>query len=270
MAQIKQLKDVITNEGFYPVTHARAVIGLDQFLEGEIVQVTEAELLQLIYSSQLIPGTRYKIIGFSSTPNSYLGLSSAGHKINLTVTALNSHQLKKQAVAEYNTDGADSFYEDNGVLVSEWQIEVSVSDSQVGLALAMNVEVQEPTSLYVGQLKSVAHNGIDTLIAVYSYTDKIAISKDGGQTFYNQTLPFSYSEIRGVQYGNETFVIFDSDGNLCVSKDDGDTWQFMQPYPYSELFSSTGAQSNYSSGFCASCYGNDKFYIIGNIVGIKQ
>ena len=29
MAQIKQLKDVVTNQEFYPVTHTKAVIGID-------------------------------------------------------------------------------------------------------------------------------------------------------------------------------------------------------------------------------------------------
>jgi hypothetical protein len=53
----------------------------------------------------------------------------------------------------------------------------------------MSTTLKEPTSLYVGELVAVASNEVDTLIAVYNNTDKIAISKDGGQTFYTQTLP---------------------------------------------------------------------------------
>jgi hypothetical protein len=48
MTQIKQLKDGTTNNGFYPITHAKAVIGLEELLDGKTIEVTESELCTLI------------------------------------------------------------------------------------------------------------------------------------------------------------------------------------------------------------------------------
>jgi hypothetical protein len=48
MAQIKQLKDVVTNQEFYPVTHKNAVIGID-----DKVDVTRFEEFELATNSAL-------------------------------------------------------------------------------------------------------------------------------------------------------------------------------------------------------------------------
>ena len=58
MAQIKQLKDVVTNQEFYPVTHTKAVIGIDgkvdvtRFEEFELATNSALDLLNQINSWQ--------------------------------------------------------------------------------------------------------------------------------------------------------------------------------------------------------------------------
>lgn len=253
----------------YYTTDYHSIIMNGQVYGDKWTYIEENELINLIQTGQLEVGTSYCIRGFISTPNPLSGLSTAGHKIDLTVKSASANTLEKVAHASYNTDGTDSFYEDQNIPVYKWDIEVAVEGSELGIAIGMKTVTKDPTSLYVGNARSTATNGTDTLIVIYNNTDKISVSKDWGETFYTQTLPFFYTSIQGIVYGNGIFVIYDEFGNLSVSSDNGDNWTHVF-ISYNELFSAAGGYTSFSSGFKSACYGNDQFYIIGNQVGIKS
>lgn len=254
----------------YYVSDNRAIVMGGLEYGRKLVILTQDEFTQLVKNAELNSGTLYHIKGFTTSVNGATGLKSAGHKIDLYVEALGPTEIKSRAYATYNTDETDTYYEDIKAPVYEWDIKVSISESELGNALSASITDMGISQLYVGSGKAAAHNTTDTLIVVYNNSDKVGISKDGGVTFHTKTLPYFYTDIQDIIYGNGTFVIFDSEGILCVSKDDGETWKIISDHTYAISSSAHMSTNNYAYGYASACYGNDQFYIVGNYVGIKS
>ena len=72
MAQIKKLKDTVTSQEFYPVTHKAAVIGLD-----ELKNYDDTELRQLIADKYTKPSTGIPESDLSSDVKTSLGLAKS-------------------------------------------------------------------------------------------------------------------------------------------------------------------------------------------------
>lgn len=72
MAQIKKLKDTVTSQEFYPVTHKDAVIGLD-----ELENYDDTELRQLIAAKYTKPSTGIPESDLSSDVKTSLGLAKS-------------------------------------------------------------------------------------------------------------------------------------------------------------------------------------------------
>jgi hypothetical protein len=95
--------------------------------------VSEEEFYDLVANNKLTAGKLYRIKGFSTqiAPND--GAISLGHKIDLYVTAISDNQISDEAYAGFNSDGTDAYYEDNGVEVNKWRLNVSLSGQVLGV-----------------------------------------------------------------------------------------------------------------------------------------
>ena len=266
MAQIKQLIDQ-NNTRFYPVTHAKAVIGLKEVEFA--VKVSEEELLTLINTSSLEPGQCYYISGFTTKINEDNPVISQQHKIDLYLSALGKSQISNKAYAAYNTDGTDNYYKDLNVPVDKWNIEVSFTGNDLNVIKDIKIKIDSSLDIHTGYNTTIAHNGVDTLIVACNKSNVVSISKDSGKTFYKKELPHTYTDIQGLIYGIGKFILFDSDGFISVSSDNGESWQLISNYQYTTITSSYSINS-LLSGYTSACVSENEFFIVGNHIGIRS
>lgn len=266
MAQIKYLNDQ-NNTRFYPVTHVKAVIGLKEVEFA--VKVSEEELLTLINTSSLEPGQCYYISGFTTQINEDNPVISNQHKIDLYLSALGKSQISNKAYAAYNTDGTDSYYKDLNIPVDKWDIEVSFTGNNLNVIKDIKIKIDSSLDIYTGYNTIIAHNGVDTLIVACNKSNVVSISKDGGSSFYQRELPHTYTDIQGLIYGIGQFVLFDSEGYISVSNDDGESWQLISDYQYNTITSMYSLNS-LLSGYTSACVSESEFFIVGNHIGIRS
>lgn len=107
MAQIKKLKDTVTSQEFYPVTHKDAVIGLD-----ELENYDDTELRQLIAAKYTKPSTGIPESDLSSDVKTSLGLAKSalqeetykGTVTDVTLTMPVGFSIKKTGSASKQID----------------------------------------------------------------------------------------------------------------------------------------------------------------------
>jgi hypothetical protein len=107
MAQIKKLKDTVTSQEFYPVTHKDAVIGLD-----ELENYDDTELRQLIAAKYTKPSTGIPESDLSSDVKTSLGLAKSalqeetykGTVTDVTLTMPVGFSVKKTGSASKQID----------------------------------------------------------------------------------------------------------------------------------------------------------------------
>ena len=266
MVQIKYLNDQ-NNTRFYPITHAKAVIGLNEVEFA--VKVSEEELLTLINTSSLEPGQCYYISGFTTRINEDNPVISQQHKIDLYLQALGKSQISNKAYAAYNTDGTDDYFKNQNIPVDKWQLEVSFTGNGLNIINSIDVIVNDTLDIYTGYNQVIAHNGIDTLIVACNKSNAVSISKDEGASFYQRELPYTYTDIQGLIYGLGKFILFDSEGFISVSSDNGESWQLVSNYQYNTITTSYSITS-LLSGYTSACVSENEFFIVGNHIGIRS
>lgn len=266
MAQIKHLNDQ-NNTRFYPVTHVKAVVGLKEVEFA--IKVSEEELLTLINTSSLEPGQCYYISGFTTQINEDNPVISQQHKIDLYLSALGKSQISNKAYAAYNTDGTDNYYKDLNIPVDKWDIEVSFTGNNLNIIKDIKIKIDSSLDIYTGYNTIIAHNGVDTLIVACNKSNAVSISKDEGLSFYQRELPHTYTDIQGLIYGIGQFILFDSEGYISVSNDDGESWQLISDYLYSNIAGQYNITTRLS-GYTSACVGDNEIIIVGNGVGIRS
>jgi len=259
------LKDTI-----YYTTDSNSII-INGKAYGAVAQkVTEEEFNNLLATNALTPGKTYRIIGFTTKVAPNDAVVSLEHKIDLYVTATSSNFVAAEAFAGYNSDGSDTYYEDNGVDVAQWQINVQVYGSKLGITKALTVQNTKITTLRVGDIKLIRHNGIDTLLVVYNKSKWIGRSTDGGQTFQHIELPLYSTDWKDIVYGNGKFILFDSDGTFLVSDDNGLTWTMYTDNMYMDVVGRLGLDITVNYGYRQGAYIEGFFYIVGQRVLLKS